>query len=119
MCEHPFITCKAGALYCESCGLFLPAYPEQMAKDREDSISKAIGAVMASALPPANKALQAMAQAASNTNNQLKAFQQFAAPLARKVYPDSIAEAMFKVTKDETKLDFLGFPVREVKYDIS
>lgn len=116
MCEHPFVICRAGALYCESCGLFLPAYPEQMAQDREDSITKAIGAVVASALPPASHALQAMSQAMQNTNQQLKAFQAFAAPLARKLYPESIADGMFKVTKNE-QFDLMGVKVQRILYD--
>lgn len=103
MCEHPFIVCKAGALFCEECGLFLPAYPEQMAKDNKDAMAKAIDAVVASALPPASQALQSMTQAMQNANQQLSAFQKFTGPLVRQVYTQNEINGLinFQVFYDE------------------
>lgn len=86
MCEHPFVISRAGTLFCEECGLFLPAYPEQMAQreaQRKEELRKA--------------ALSALDAPATAAKADFLDFSGYAAPLYHALYPKSFADEMVKV----------------------
>lgn len=89
MCDHDFVSIKAGTFYCESCGLFLPALPEQMAKSKEETLSNAVDKTVNDVLK--GQLIHVIAQHL----NAPSTFEKFAKPLIRALYPKKVADSIF------------------------
>lgn len=101
MCEHTFVTIKAGSFFCEECGLFLPTLPEQMmrAEKPSDPVDATVQDIMKDHFVHAvaqqmNRSLTLNLPVAPKTT---QSFQNFTQPLIRAVFPREIADEMFTI----------------------